>query len=291
MRLGPRTIVLILFALVTLDLLPFGSQFVKTHQFTTSPEKAAVLSHLSRTPVQGRVVTIDPQFKTNDGLRYGFPSVLGYDPLILKRYADYVLSSQGYPPNQHVVDLHGIHDPGARLLKFLNVRQAVVAGQVLAVENELPYAYLVHHVLPIPMEQVIDTMKSGQVDLRKTVILEDPAAEDLGTDKGEARAVCQVLAHTGERVTLKTSSESAGYLVVSEIFYPGWTAEVDGRKRDVMRGNYLFSVIPLEKGEHDVTLYFVSWPFRVGSVISLVTLVGTICALWLLRKRRGNAQV
>jgi len=290
--LGSRTILVILFALITVDLLPFGSQFVKTHLFTTSPEKTTVLSQLSGTPVQGRVVTMDPQFKTNDGLRYRFPSVLGYDPLILKRYADYLLSSQGYPPDQHVVDLHGIRDPEARLLKFLNVRQAVMAGQVFPVENELPYAYLVHHALPIPSERVIDAMKSGQVDPRKTVILEEPLAEDLASGHGEepSRDVCHVLAHTGERVTLKTSSDSAGYLVVSEIFYPGWTAEVDGRKSKVMRGNYLFCMIPLERGDHEVTLYFVSWPFRVGSVISVVTLAGAVWALWLLRRRRFDAR-
>jgi hypothetical protein len=285
--LGSRTILVILFALITVDLLPFGRQLVKTYPFSTSPGKAAVLSQLSGTPVQGRVVTMDPQFKTNDGLRYRFPSVLGYDPLILKRYADYLLSGQGYPPDQHVVDLHGIRDPEARLLKFLNVRQAVMDGQVFPVENELPYAYLVHHALPIPPERVIGTMKSGQVDPRKTVILEEPLAEDLASGKGEEpfRDVCHVLAHTGERVTLKTSSDSAGYLVVSEIFYPGWTAEVDGRKSKVMRGNYLFCVIPLEKGDHQVNLYFVSWPFRIGAGISCLTLI--IALLVIFRRRRS----
>ncbi len=291
MSLGSRTILLILFALVTVDLLPFGAQFVKTQPLTTPPDKVAILSRLSRTPVQGRVVTMDHQFKTNDGLRYRFPSVLGYDPLMLKRYADFVLSSQGYPPDQQVVDLHGIHDPEATLLKFLNVRQLVMAGRVLPVENKIPYAYLVHQALAVPSEKVLDTLKSRQVDPRKTVILEEPIVEGPGVGEGAEAThnVCKVITHTGERVTLKTFSDSAGYLVVSEIFYPGWTAEVDGRKRNVMRGNYLFSVIPLEKGGHEVTLYFVSLAFRVGGLISLVTLVGAVCALWLLRRRRGDA--
>ncbi len=109
---GTRAIPLAVFALVTVDLLSFGVQFVKTQPLTTHPEKAAILSRLSGTPVQGRVVTMDPRFRTNDGLQYRFPSVLGYDPLMLKRYADYLLSSQEYPSNQHVVNLYGIHDPG-----------------------------------------------------------------------------------------------------------------------------------------------------------------------------------
>jgi hypothetical protein len=230
---------------------------------------------------------MDPQFRTNDGLRYRFPSVLGYDPLMLKRYADYVLSSQGYPPNQHVVDLHGIHDPGAKLLKFLNVRQAVIAGQILTLENELPYAYLVHQALHIPPDRVLDMMKSGQVDPRKTLILEEPLAEKLDTGNGAeaSQDVCEVLAYMGERVTLKTSSESAGFLVLSEIFYPGWTAKVDGRNAEVLRGNYLFCVIQLEKGDHEVKLYFVSWPFRIGAGISCLTLL--IVILVMITKRRS----
>lgn len=289
--LGSRTIPLLVFALVTVDLLPFGAQLIKTQPFITSPDKAAILSQLSRTPVEGRVVTMDALFRTNDGLHYRFPSVLGYDPLMLKRYADYVLSSQGYPPNQHVVDLSGIHDPEAKLLKLLHVRQVVAAGRVLVLENEIPYAHIVHQALASSRDKVLETMKSEHFDPLKTVVLEgDPKRSGTGSGVEGTHDICEVLSYASERVTLKTFSDSAGYLVVSEIFYPGWAALVDGRGRDVTRGNYLFRVIPLEKGNHEVTLYFVSWPFRVGGVISLVTLASTACLLWLLRRRRRDEQ-
>ena len=290
---GSRAIPLIVFALVTADLLPFGSQFVKTQPLTTAPDKASLLSRLSGTPVQGRVVTMDPRFRTNDGLQYRFPSVLGYDPLMLKRYADYVLSSQGYPPDQHVVNLSGIHDPEAKLLKLLNVRQVVAEGRVLSVDPEMPYANVVRHVLVKPQDETLAYMKSDPYDPKKSVILEkeDTAHRSPGNlHKGPLVASCTVTGYASDRITLKTKSDSAGYLVLSEIFYPGWTAKVDGRKAEVLRGNYLFRVIPLEKGEHEVTVCFVSWPFRVGGMISLVTLVGSVCLLWLLRRRRHDAQ-
>jgi len=102
---GSRTIPLIGLAWSWWICCPLASSFVKTQPLGTPPDKRAILSRLSGTPVQGRVVTMDPHFRTNDGLQYRFPSVLGYDPLMLKRYADYVLSSQGYPPDQHVVNL------------------------------------------------------------------------------------------------------------------------------------------------------------------------------------------
>jgi hypothetical protein len=287
--LGSRTIPLLVFALVTVDLLPFGEQLIKTYQFITSPDKAAMLSQLSRTPVQGRVVTMDPRFRTNDGLQYRFPSILGYDPLMLKRYADYVLFSQGYPPDQHVVNLSGIHDPEAKLLKLLNVRQVVAGGRVYSVDPELPYANFVNKLVLKPREEVLAYMQSADYNPKDSVVVEDKdimrAAPGTLHQEGLV-ASCAVTGYANDKITVKTQSNSAGYLVLSEVFYPGWTAKVDGRKRDVMRGNYLFRVIPLEKGDHDVTLYFVSWPFRAGSVISLATLVISIGSLWAFRRRR-----
>jgi len=290
---GSRTIPLIGLALVVVDLLPFGIQFVKTQPLGTPPDKRAILSRLSGTPVQGRVVTMDPHFRTNDGLQYRFPSVLGYDPLMLKRYADYVLSSQGYPPDQHVVNLSGIHDPEAKLLKLLNVRQVVGEGRVRSVDPELPYANFVNGVVVKPREEILAYMKSDSYDPKHHVVLEktDVAYQPPGSLAPEAPvASCTITGYASDRITLKTRSNSAGYLVLSEVFYPGWTAKVDDREEDILCGNYLFRVIPLEKGEHEVTLCFVSWPFRVGGMISFLTLISAACVLLLLRRRRRGTQ-
>lgn len=290
---GSRKIYLMGLALVAVDLLSFGSQFVKTQPIVTPPDKTAILWQLSATPVQGRVVTMDPRFGTNDGLQYRFPSVLGYDPLMLKRYADYILSSQGYPAKQHVVNLSGIHDPEAKLLKLLNVRQVVTEGRVLSVVPEVPYANYVQHVVVKPREKVLAYMKSGGYDPKGMVVFEkeEIPQQSPGTFHQESLHVsCAVTGYTSNRIALTVQSNSAGYLVLSEVFYPGWKAVVNGRKGDVLRGNYLFRVIPLEKGDHEVTLYFVSWPFRVGGVISIVTLVCSMGLLWFLRRQRHDVK-
>jgi uncharacterized membrane protein YfhO len=91
-------------------------------------------------------------------------------------------------------------------------------------------------------------------------------------------------------VLLRAFTEKTGYLVLSEVYYPGWQATVDGKEVPIRRGNYLFRVIPIEKGEHEVTLRFVSWPFRVGGMISLATLISAASVLSLLRRRRRDIQ-
>jgi len=56
---------------------------------------------------------------------------------------------------------------------------------------------------------------------------------------------------------------------------------VDGKETPILRGNYLFRVIPLEKGDHEVCLYFVSWSFRIGAIISLFTFICSLLLIWI----------
>ena len=287
---SPRAYVIPLVACVLMaDLFLFGSQFVKTFEFRTPPEKVMALQQFPKSSVQGRVVTTGEPFRANDGLMYGFPSVLGYDPLILKRYVQYVFSSQGYVPHDHVVNIESLADPESKLLKLLYVKKAFVNGEVQELNNPIPYAVFVGKSVLKNEEEVLSFMKSENFDLHQVVVLESQRekGEPFSHPEKPLSGSCEVLQYSFETITLKASVNQPAYLVLSEIYYPGWHATVDGEKAEVLQGNYLFRVIPLAQGEHEVCLRFVSWPFRIGGVISIVTLVG---ALWLLQRRRGDTQ-
>jgi uncharacterized membrane protein YfhO len=72
---------------------------------------------------------------------------------------------------------------------------------------------------------------------------------------------------------------------MSEIWYPGWVAFVDGEESEVMCGNYLFRVVPVKEGNHEVTVHFVSRPFRVGAVVSFLALILSLYFIVIKRKR------
>jgi hypothetical protein len=262
-------------AIVSVDLFLFGSQFVRTCDLVTTPEKKHIVDQLTRNPAEGRVLTHDPLFGTNDGLQYRFPSVLGYDPLILKRYVEFVLAGQDLPPNDHVVNLYEIGDPKAKLPRLLNVRQFVSDGQTRNVENSIPYAFLVEEAVAKEPDEILPYMKSDAFDPGKAVVLErrlSPVKEMEVPVEESLKASCQVVSYAHEEIRLKASSNRPGYLVVSELFYPGWYASVDGHQTPIWRGNFLFRVIPLDSGDHEIRFYFISWPFRVGAVLSLLSL-------------------
>jgi uncharacterized membrane protein YfhO len=63
------------------------------------------------------------------------------------------------------------------------------------------------------------------------------------------------------------------YLVLSEVWYPGWQATVDGIPTPVLRANYAFRAVRLEPGEHQVHVTFVPRSWRLGVAVSGLTLL------------------
>jgi hypothetical protein len=278
--------------IIAVDLFVFGSQFVRPTEIWTPPEKEEAISEFPRNPVQGRVITTGDLFSANDGVRYGFPSILGYDPLVTRRYVYYILSSQGYPPNDHVVNLGSISQPESKLLKLLHVKKIFFNGAVKDSDNDLPYANIVSSVSIKRPDEILPFMKSDQFDPRKMVLLEqnkqrnnslEPITEPLVWD-------CSVLDYHYESISMKASVNQPGYLVLSEIYYPGWYATVDGKKAEILCGNYMFRVIPLGKGMHEIRLKFISWPFRIGALVSLLAIIVSAWAIMGRTRKAENAE-
>jgi uncharacterized membrane protein YfhO len=80
------------------------------------------------------------------------------------------------------------------------------------------------------------------------------------------------------RFTAETSAEA--YLVLSEVYYPGWRAYVDGRAAPVLRANYAFRAVYLKPGYHEVRFVFEPMSWKVGLGISVSTWIGL--ATWAL---------
>ncbi len=286
-KLNLRVFKAMAIAIIFVDLWLFSGGFIRPCQIETGPVKKELISGLNKCPAQGRVAAWGDLFMPNDGLRYEFPSILGYDPLILKRYIKYFETSRNRPSNDHVIVLFQMKDPGAKLLHLLNVTQAVPKKEIIFVENNpIPYANFVGHALVKNTDEVLPFMKSEAFDPSKMVIFEREYAPgclpEAGTESPEGSFT--IMAYENHAIRLKTSSDRAGFLVLSEIFYPGWQATVDGEKVPVFRGNYIFRVIPLNGGEHDVVFEFVSRPFQIGAIISSLTFL--VSLLFFVRRKR-----
>ncbi|MBW2064744.1 MAG: YfhO family protein [Deltaproteobacteria bacterium] len=268
---------LISFLLVA-DLFLFGSEFVRTYTFELTPEKAQILPKLPRNPAGGRVVTLSNLFPANDGLRYRFPSVLGYDPLILKRYVEYVLVAQGVerPNPEDIVNLSLIKYPEAKLIGLLNARYLISGKDIKVLGAVVPYANLVSRSVVKSPEEILRFMNGDEFDPKSMVVFEPGTVKQVmsgGRTQARHGSSYSVIEYNTDDLRIRVETKKPAYLVLSEIYYPGWRARVDGKEVEVLCGNYIFRVIPLEAGEHEVQLYFISWPFRIGAIISVFALV------------------
>jgi uncharacterized membrane protein YfhO len=60
--------------------------------------------------------------------------------------------------------------------------------------------------------------------------------------------------------------------VILDSFFPGWKAFVDGREVEILRADYLFRAIPLQKGTHVIEVRYEPSGYRAGKWISVAGL-------------------
>ena len=70
---------------------------------------------------------------------------------------------------------------------------------------------------------------------------------------------------------LPNTNPAPGYLVLSDSYFPGWEARVDGRPARILCANYLVRAVALAAGRHQVVFSYRPWPWRIGSKFSLVS--------------------
>jgi len=75
------------------------------------------------------------------------------------------------------------------------------------------------------------------------------------------------------KVRLDGTAASGSALVVSENFFPGWRATVDGRPGAVTRANYNLMAVPLPEGAHEIELSFADPAYAKGKWITLIALL------------------
>ena len=107
------------------------------------------------------------------------------------------------------------------------------------------------------------------------VILADDTttpATGLSGERG-GTGTARVTNYAANGVQVHTSASGDAWLVLSDTYYPGWTAAVDGQPTSVLRGDVLFRVVPIPAGEHDVEFRFEPTSVKLGLLISLLSVV------------------
>ena len=155
--------------------------------------------------------------------------------------------------------------------------------EVLLLRNSraLPRAWLVTHAEAVDGEEALRRIRgesTQQFDPRRTALLE-VAQQDLPALPGGVPldAKAEVTEYRNNRLRIDTSASTATVLVVSEIFYPGWKATIDGNPATIMSTDYLLRGVALPAGKHVMQMRYTAPQARNGAIISIISLV--ICAI------------
>ncbi len=246
---------------------------------------------------------------------HGIDIVRGYNPIDIYRYKEYLqfLADRDVPPpsanvtsdplvkNRALLDLLGTRflaqpsawpPPGAgweavavdeHPAAFCFLQGGVVEMPPYTIyqnHQALPRAFVVPSASPLPQRsQLLAALQT--TDFRRTVLLEgsppEPAEE---SSRGGCREAI-VQDYGPNRIRVEVQGSAPGYLVLTDPWYPGWEAAIDGVPTTVYRANYLFRAVRVPAGRHEVVFTFAPASYFLGRRISLLAFALTTVVLTL----------
>ncbi len=158
------------------------------------------------------------------------------------------------------------------------------AGQVKVyrVGDPLPRAWLVHTTLTAPDDQALARLDAEDFDPRAAALLPPGSQAPTFAAGAGPGAAAQVVAAAPGKLVLDVAADREGLLVVSQPFYPGWQARLDGQPAAIHRVDYLLQAVAVGPGAHrvELTYHLALWP----AVVSLVVLVSCLIGLFFTKR-------
>lgn len=242
----------------------------------------------------------------------------GIDVIRLKRVDDLYKAFTGASSisSTHLIDLYGIkyvisvtpldEDPRFKLI-YARVEGLQGKREDLLKENTIklykyltpsPRAWFVKDFKVFDSKTILSRMIQKEFDPRREVLLEEvppslsapsPKLRSVGNlsleREGRGGSEVKIISESNNKLFLKVRVKENSLLILSDTHYPGWKVFVDGSPEKIYRANYNFRAIPLKPGEYEVKFIYDPISFKMGALISFLTLIG-IVVYFVRRKRR-----
>jgi hypothetical protein len=193
-------------------------------------------------------------------------------------------------------------------LPFINA--SLVAGPVKDASGNTLYLYRINSanpyawVTPVAVKASDDaslaTLLDPRFDVRRAALFDEAADVNVAKEVQSLPMPLGIPAKVSHyeagsvRIDLGSPAPAGSSLVVSENYYPGWLATVDGKPAHIGRADYTLIGVELPAGARQVALQFTSPSYQKGKLITwiaiLVAALALLAGLWVDRRdRRGLA--
>jgi hypothetical protein len=274
--LNPRVLTLCAVGLLVFDLWSYGSKSARPADEAHEPHWDLVAAFM-QDKRDYRISPADYQFFEHNGaLAYHLRSDYGYDPIVLARYQALHDAAPNY--FDRVYDLLNVRYVLARAaLDWHNGPELPVSTEreglwIYRRPTALGRAFIAHDAQIIADDaQARAALRAPAFSISRTVTL--PAAPPCSLEATQPQEeTAQVVDESPNHIELRTRSAGAGLLVLSETYYPGWEARVDGQPAPVLRADTVLRAVCLPAGEHTVRFDFRPPDLIVGAIISCLAL-------------------
>ena len=218
-----------------------------------------------------RVLNLASNTFNENETSYYHKSIGGYHAAKLRRYQELIeayIAPEMQPAFQAIAKVAGDMtqvkgDSIYPVLNMLNTRYFILPlqeGKTVPIEN--PYAYgnawFVDNVKFVDnANQELDAL--GQLDLRHEAVADAKFREQLkpvAEEAADSASIVTLTAYEPNKLTYDVKSVRGGVVVFSEIYYPGWTATIDGEPVELGRVDYVLRALTVTPGQHQVELSF-----------------------------------
>lgn len=302
-KLNATVMIFSMLALCLIDLWQIDKRYLNDDMFVSSAEREAPIE-MTQTDEQilgdktsmgnFRVLNFATNTFNENNTSYYHKSIGGYHPAKLRRYQELI---ESYIAPQMTATAPAIADAMGDMTKLngdslfpvlnmLNTRYFILplqGGQTAPIKN--PYGY--GNGWFVDKVKYVDNANSeldaiGKTMLRHEAVADKKFEQTLGQSKQQTgEATVTLTSYKPNHLTYDVKSSTGGIVVFSEVYYPGWTATIDGNPAEVGRVDYMLRGIQMPAGSHKVEMMF--YPKSVDNTetvayIAYLLLFATIAA-------------
>ena len=283
----------IILVLCLVDLWTVNKRYLNDEMFVPKEEREAPQAKtqtdeliLRDEGLDYRVLNLASNTFNENETSYYHKSIGGYHAAKLRRYQE-MIEAYINPEIQRLFgavseaegDMTRVNgDSICPVLNMLNTKYFIFplqGGQTVPIQNPYVYgnAWFVDQITYVDnANKEIEAV--GKIDLRHQAVADAKFKTQLGEAAVQDTAsIVKITSYEPNRLTYDVNSGKGGVLVFSEIYYPGWTATVDGEAVELGRVNYILRAIHIQPGQHQVELAFFPKSVDMTETIAYIAFV------------------
>ena len=311
-KLKKEYAIAIILVLCLVDLWTVNKRYLNDEMFVPKSEREAPQQMtqadeqiLHDKSLDYRVLNLASNTFNENETSYYHKSIGGYHAAKLRRYQE-MIEQYISPEMQQIFgavseangDMTKINgDSIWPVLNMLNTKYMIFplqGGQTVPLQNPYTYgnAWFVDKIqYAANANEEIDVI--GKLNLRHEAVADAKFKTQLGEAvEQDSVSIVTIKTYEPNELSYEVNSGKGGVVVFSEIYYPGWTATVDGQPAELGRVNYILRALNVKPGKHDVVLTFKPKSVNttetiayVSYVILILVVLGAAYMEWKRRKK------